>query len=80
MTLERHASHSLLPPLHPQCIPGILDYYGNEQLFCDCSSAVDEQGFPYVGKFCEHSGKEKCGTTDDDHYCVNGGECNDNYP
>jgi hypothetical protein len=57
-----------------QCIPGRLDIYQNEQLFCDCTDALDENGNQYVGKFCEHVSKENCGS--DDQFCVNDGECN----
>jgi delta-like protein len=35
---------------------------------------MDENGFPFVGKFCEHVTMEKCGTKG--VFCVNGGECN----
>ena len=62
-----------------QCIPGLLDYYENQQLFCDCSDAFDENGNPYVGKFCEIPSMENCGTEEDDLFCVNGGECNPSY-
>jgi len=30
-----------------QCIPGLIDDFGNEQLFCDCNNAVDEDGNRY---------------------------------
>eukprot|EP00545_Synedropsis_sp_CCMP1620_P011500 CAMPEP_0119014572 /NCGR_PEP_ID=MMETSP1176-20130426/9979_1 /TAXON_ID=265551 /ORGANISM="Synedropsis recta cf, Strain CCMP1620" /LENGTH=673 /DNA_ID=CAMNT_0006967775 /DNA_START=195 /DNA_END=2216 /DNA_ORIENTATION=- len=60
------------------CIPGLTDYYGNEQLFCDCSHAMDEDGIPFVGKFCESASEMDCGS--EGLYCANGGECNPNYP
>jgi hypothetical protein len=62
-----------------QCIPGLEDFYENQQLFCDCSDAVDENGNPYVGKFCELPSKDNCGTEDDGLFCVNGGECNPSF-
>ena len=38
------------------CIPGQTDYFGNEQMFCDCTNAIDQQqGIRYVGKYCEHA-------------------------
>jgi hypothetical protein len=61
--------------MYLQCIPGIVDTYGNQQLFCDCSRAFDGNGNPYVGKFCEHLSKEDCGN--EERFCVNDGECND---
>lgn len=61
-----------------QCIPGLSDFFGNEQLFCDCSDALDEYGNPFVGKYCEVQSKEDCGS--EDLFCVNGGECNPAFP
>jgi hypothetical protein len=61
-----------------KCIPGLTDIYSNEQLFCDCSGAVDEQGNVYVGKFCEHLSTDPCDF--DGNFCVNGGKCNVLYP
>ena len=75
-----------------ECILGLQDKYGNEQLFCDCSNA---QG--YVGKYCETPFEQKCGgsttttrseeeggESDDEGdghiFCVNGGECNPDFP
>jgi len=77
-----------------RCIPGLEDEYGNEQLFCDCSTAFDDGGNQYVGKFCEIRqdaaydgngdasdgvGGEYC---DEEltQFCVNGGRCNSQYP
>jgi len=61
-----------------ECIPGLKDSYGNDQLFCDCSHARDEHGYNYVGKYCEHQGMERCDI--EGTFCVNGGVCNDAYP
>jgi len=61
-----------------ECIPGLQDKYQNEQLFCDCSKA---SGF--IGKYCETHFKRTCphSTSDgDDGFCVNGGECNPDFP
>jgi len=72
-----------------ECIPGLADQYGNEQLYCDCSNAWDDDGNSYTGKYCEirvSSEEEEhtfCdgGSGDDDlMYCVNDGECNLDYP
>jgi hypothetical protein len=39
-----------------QCILGLNDRYGNEQLFCNCDNAVDQEGNKYgtckCGAFC----------------------------
>ena len=44
-----------------QCIPGAYDVYGDEQLRCDCYSAMDPAtGGPYVGDFCEHRASKFC--------------------
>ena len=56
-----------------ECILGLEDKYGNEQLFCDCSKA---RGF--VGKYCETPFVQRCG--EDEVACVNGGACNPEYP
>jgi hypothetical protein len=61
-----------------KCIPGVVDFYGNLQSFCDCSDAIDEEGLNYVGKYCEHKETENCDI--DGLFCVNGGACNDAYP
>ena len=62
--------------LQLQCIPGLKDDFGNDQLFCDCSEAMDDEGNPFVGKFCEIPSRDNCGTEQDDLFCVNGGSCN----
>jgi len=62
-----------------RCIPGLQDHFGNEQLFCDCSHATDEEGQRYVGKFCEHPSVDHCQSTPGS-FCVNGGECDLSYP
>jgi hypothetical protein len=46
-----------------KCIAGLQDIYGNEQLFCDCSTAIEHPNgtsalfvgdtVQFVGKFCE---------------------------
>jgi hypothetical protein len=65
-----------------QCINGLEDEYGNNQLFCDCSSAIDEEkGVKYVGKYCEQqvplsTTKNDDGTaTCNPDMCLNGGSC-----
>ncbi|KAG7356933.1 EGF-like domain containing protein [Nitzschia inconspicua] len=66
-----------------KCVPGLEDKYGNEQLFCDCSEARGIDGTKYVGKYCETPFEQICnpGASDDDLiFCVNGGECNPNFP
>lgn len=69
-----------------KCVPGLADKYGNEQLYCDCSNAADPgTGKPYAGKYCEQLADEESGgavycSDDDDDYCLNGGECNQEYP
>ena len=61
-----------------KCILGLSDIYGNDQLYCDCSEAIDEHGVVYVGKYCE---VPKTKTCDDagDVFCVNGGWCKEDY-
>mmetsp|Transcript_30558 Transcript_30558/g.46603 ORF Transcript_30558/g.46603 Transcript_30558/m.46603 type:complete len:668 (-) Transcript_30558:86-2089(-) len=56
-----------------ECIPGLTDFYDNEQLFCDCTTAKDETGLSYVGKFCEQPMAVQCGR--EGIFCTNGGEC-----
>jgi hypothetical protein len=68
-----------------QCIPGLLDKYGNEQLFCDCSTthSAGMDGTHYVGKYCETPFEQACNTgaeTGEPVFCVNGGECNLDFP
>lgn len=73
-----------------KCIPGQLDYFGNDQLFCDCEDAVDStQGIVYVGKHCEHAvlSSSKANSNEPNScqenpngFCLNGGTCNDKYP
>mmetsp|Transcript_7172 Transcript_7172/g.8621 ORF Transcript_7172/g.8621 Transcript_7172/m.8621 type:complete len:631 (+) Transcript_7172:59-1951(+) len=61
-----------------ECIDGVLDVYGNEQLFCNCRSAGDRDGNKYVGKFCEIQAT-LCGDIDGPvefgDFCLNEGEC-----
>lgn len=61
-----------------RCIPGLQDVFGNEQLFCDCSSTEDDMGNSYVGKFCEHQSVTTCPNSD--NFCVNEGTCNLAFP
>ena len=68
-----------------ECIPGLEDKYGNEQLFCDCTKARGPDGERYVGKYCEVPFEQACNNPeeeDDDEllFCVNGGTCNPEYP
>jgi len=61
-----------------KCILGLNDIYGNDQLYCDCSEALDENGVRYVGKYCEIPKTETC---DDEGnlFCVNSGWCKEDY-
>jgi len=67
-----------------QCVEGLIDNFGNSQLFCDCHDAFDENGTRYVGKWCEHASVDLCDREDDvlaeEAFCVNEGSCNDYYP
>ena len=69
-----------------KCIAGVTDQYGNDQFFCDCSSAVEvakedreKNVTRYVGRFCQHpiSESDRCGEDDFDEnlVCLNGGKC-----
>lgn len=61
-----------------KCILGLSDIYGNNQLYCDCSEAVDEHNVTYVGKYCEIPKTQTC----DDaglYFCVNSGWCKSDY-
>jgi hypothetical protein len=62
-----------------ECVPGIQDKYGNDQLFCDCTEAVASDGTRFVGKYCETPFEKVCDETGE-HFCVNGGDCNPDYP
>jgi len=65
-----------------KCISGLLDEYGNDQLFCDCSGAIYD-GVRHVGKYCETPSQKYCQNVEGSHgeqlFCVNGGDCNPNY-
>ena len=73
-----------------ECIPGLQDKFGNHQLYCDCSNAMATDGTRYVGKYCETPSVDYChhnmdadGIDDDENsssFCVNGADCNPNYP
>ena len=56
-----------------ECILGLEDKFGNDQLFCDCTKA---RGF--VGKYCETPFVQRC--AEDEVACVNGSSCNPEYP
>eukprot|EP00980_Cylindrotheca_fusiformis_P006245 scaffold1336_cov158-Cylindrotheca_fusiformis.AAC.7 len=62
-----------------ECIPGMADKFGNDQLFCDCSQAVASDGTRYVGKYCETPFEQTC-NEEGTEFCVNGGDCNPDYP
>jgi hypothetical protein len=63
-----------------ECLAGLTDKFGNEQLFCDCTHAVSSDGTKYVGKYCETPFDTLCDHDDSgDLFCVNGGDCNPNY-
>jgi uncharacterized protein (DUF2164 family) len=64
------------------CVPGLKDEFGNTQLFCDCSTAVDHDGAQYTGQYCELPFVEACGALEDGEnvFCVNGARCNFDYP
>ena len=77
-----------------ECILGLQDKYENEQLFCDCSNANGNVGkyceTPFERK-CNNPWKDSDGNNDDDDddegedegdhiFCVNGGECNPDFP
>ena len=61
-----------------QCILGLSDIYGNDQLYCDCSQAVDKHGVMYVGKYCEIPKTQTCDDAGE-VFCVNGGWCKSDY-
>jgi hypothetical protein len=70
-----------------ECIPGLQDKFGNTQLYCDCSDAMGNDGTRYVGKYCETPSVDYCDGYDIDtdtdtqeSFCVNGADCNPNYP
>jgi hypothetical protein len=62
-----------------ECIDGLLDSFGNEQLFCDCENTFDDEGYTYEGKFCEHEATNYCSDSND-HFCLHEGECSPDYP
>jgi len=62
-----------------ECVLGLIDKYDNEQLYCNCDSAIDAEGNVYVGKYCEQKAITYCGG-DTSRFCLNGGLCNDEYP
>jgi hypothetical protein len=62
-----------------ECVSGLLDLYGNDQLFCDCTKAVANDDTKFVGKYCETPFDKVCDDSGD-IFCVNGGDCNPKYP
>lgn len=66
------------------CVLGEEDDFGNVQLYCDCSTAVDSvSSTPYVGKYCQHATltiDTQCTEANVATFCRNGGLCNDKYP
>jgi hypothetical protein len=61
-----------------KCIPGLKDIYGNDQMFCDCSSARDEDLNHYAGKYCEKKAIDIC-DNEDKVFCVNESKCKENF-
>jgi hypothetical protein len=65
------------------CIPGLQDVYGNGQLYCDCTNAIETINatlVTYVGKYCKIPSIADADTpetvacnTDKSIFCVNGG-------
>ena len=45
-----------------KCIPHLLDFYSNNQLYCDCQQARDSPttGIPRVGKYCQYPANQFC--------------------
>jgi len=62
-----------------ECVPGMKDKYGNAQLFCDCINAVESDETRYVGKYCETPFEKLC-DANGENFCVNGGDCNPQFP
>ena len=66
------------------CMSGVLDAFGNMQLYCNCAAAVDTTGTTYVGKYCEQAIapaiQTSCTPQNEASFCFNGGLCNDKYP
>eukprot|EP00522_Entomoneis_paludosa_P009396 CAMPEP_0172440214 /NCGR_PEP_ID=MMETSP1065-20121228/922_1 /TAXON_ID=265537 /ORGANISM="Amphiprora paludosa, Strain CCMP125" /LENGTH=675 /DNA_ID=CAMNT_0013188999 /DNA_START=26 /DNA_END=2053 /DNA_ORIENTATION=- len=62
-----------------ECVLGLIDKYDNEQLYCNCDMAQDEEGNRYVGKYCEQQSMIYCGD-DLSRFCLNNGVCNSEYP
>lgn len=58
------------------CVLGLRDEFNNEQYFCDCTNALDEDGNKFVGKWCEHQAVTYC--DGQGSFCVHG-ECNPAY-
>lgn len=45
------------------------------QHHCDCTTAGDDQGNFFAGKYCEHAATAMCSETDWNLFCTQGGEC-----
>ena len=65
-----------------ECVDGLKDVYGNDQHWCDCHNAVDENGNAFVGKYCEHPAVNYCDDNDNNDgaaqgkaFCIEG-TCN----
>ena len=63
-----------------ECVLGLIDKYDNEQLYCNCDNAVDDDGTQWVGKYCEQTSMVQCDAINPGRFCLNGGQCNDEYP
>ena len=61
-----------------KCVPGLQDIYGNEQYYCDCSNAKNDDGIEFVGKYCEKAGIHKC-DAEGKAFCVNGRDCKPDF-
>ena len=58
------------------CVEGLVDKYGNDQHWCDCKNAVDQDGNAFVGKYCEHQAANYC--DGEGSFCIEG-QCNPDY-
>jgi hypothetical protein len=60
-----------------KCIPGLEDKFANDQLFCDCEAAIDEEdpSKKYKGKYCEVAVVDDIGKCDQNVVCAHRGTC-----
>jgi hypothetical protein len=60
-----------------KCIPGLVEKFGNDQLFCDCEAAIDEEdpSKKYKGKYCEVAVVDDIEKCDQNVVCAHGGTC-----